>query len=616
MIINHSCTDLESIPAWALQKATKDLHIAYGHTSHGSQIITGMNGLQDQSTKLNGYKGDYYCWDEYHEVYGDNPCLDIDDNFASGDLGHNGSTAWADKTRNYLDNSPVSKDINVVMWSWCGGCSDNTDEGIQTYLDAMNSLEQDYPDITFIYMTGHLDHYSDATLKRNNQLIRDYCINNNKVLFDFADIESYNPDGTYFEFANDDCSYYDSDGHKLGNWATEWQESHVVGKYWYSCYSAHSKPLNANRKAYAAWWMWARIAGWQPNQAEPNFTKHPEDLAICGSSTVEFSVECDQDLELQWQKFNSDDSTFIDLTDNDIYSGVKTKTLQVHVNNLDLSNSKFRCKIVYNPNPIYSETAILIVYQNVYANILSKNSTCSKNIDLKAKNPSPGIGKWDILEGDAVIEDKNSPLTKAKNLSHGDNTFSWIVTNGLCSDSTQITIVKSDSAFITQHPKSINVYSDTIVTFTIYATGDQLSYSWQKDGIDLQNSSIFSGVNSKILIINKTTKDQEGGYHCVVSGICNSTISEDAELKVFTNSIDLISNNIEVYPNPAINTIHIYSAESIDKISLSSVSTGQIILIPEETDAKIIDISSLSTGIYIIRLTLNNNVITKKIIKY
>jgi hypothetical protein len=33
---------------------------------------------------------------------------------------------------------------------------------------------------------------------------------------------------------------------------------------WYSCSSAHSQPLNANRKAYAAWWLWAVLAGWNP----------------------------------------------------------------------------------------------------------------------------------------------------------------------------------------------------------------------------------------------------------------------------------------------------------------------------------------------------------------
>jgi hypothetical protein len=37
-----------------------------------------------------------------------------------------------------------------------------------------------------------------------------------------------------------------------------------VGVDWYDCSSAHSEPLNANMKAYAAWWLWARLAGWDP----------------------------------------------------------------------------------------------------------------------------------------------------------------------------------------------------------------------------------------------------------------------------------------------------------------------------------------------------------------
>ena len=73
--------------------------------------------------------------------------------------------------------------------------------------------------------------------------------------------ESYDPDGNYYEFANDDCSYYDANGNSLGNWATEWQNSHTEDVDWYQCSSAHSQSLNANRKAYAAWHLWARLAG-------------------------------------------------------------------------------------------------------------------------------------------------------------------------------------------------------------------------------------------------------------------------------------------------------------------------------------------------------------------
>jgi hypothetical protein len=44
--------------------------------------------------------------------------------------------------------------------------------------------------------------------------------------------------------------------------APHWQNSHTRGADWFDCPSAHSQPLNANMKAYAAWWLFARLAGW------------------------------------------------------------------------------------------------------------------------------------------------------------------------------------------------------------------------------------------------------------------------------------------------------------------------------------------------------------------
>jgi hypothetical protein len=101
---------------------------------------------------------------------------------------------------------------------------------------------------------------------RNNQ-IRDYCTTNKKILYDFADIESYGPDGkvNYMElYANDNCDYTTATGESK-NWAIEWQNSHTENVDWYDCSAAHSQALNGNRKAFAAWWMFARLAGWNPN---------------------------------------------------------------------------------------------------------------------------------------------------------------------------------------------------------------------------------------------------------------------------------------------------------------------------------------------------------------
>ena len=255
MIINHTTSDLMLIPESWIVKARTDLHIAYGHTSHGSQLTTGMSGLV-------AFKGNLYRFNSN----GTDSALELRDSPFSGayDLGNPNLTAWASATRTYLNAHP---EINAVIWSWCGQVSSATSDDIVTYLDLMNGLESDYPSVKFVYMTGHLDGGGlTGNLHMRNEQIRAYCIANKKILYDFADIESYNPDGAYFgdKIPNDNCDYdSDNNGSRDGNWAIEWQNAHPG--QWYSCSAAHSQPLNANLKAYAAWWLWARLAGWNGN---------------------------------------------------------------------------------------------------------------------------------------------------------------------------------------------------------------------------------------------------------------------------------------------------------------------------------------------------------------
>jgi hypothetical protein len=252
-IVDHACTDISLIPPNLIADAKADLRIAYGHTSHGSQLTTGMSGLAS-------WKGDLYAWNEG----GTGGALDLDDYFVSGDLGNPDFTTWADRTRTYLDN-PLNADVNVVIWSWCGQVSGASAANINTYLSLMSQLENDYPQVTFVYMTGHLDGTGlEGNLHQRNEQIRDYCRHNNKFLYDFADIESYDPDGDYFGdlYPDDNCDY-DGDGSlprtETGNWALEWQNTHTQDIDWYDCSSAHSQPFNANRKAYAAWWLLVSI---------------------------------------------------------------------------------------------------------------------------------------------------------------------------------------------------------------------------------------------------------------------------------------------------------------------------------------------------------------------
>ena len=253
----HSHQELHALGEAAITRAKSELHIAYGHTSHGSQIITGMTPLDAFMHSKHGTRSGLYAWHDGPQA----GALDIDDYFVAGDLGNPDRETWAARTRTYLNN-PANSDVNVVIWSWCGQAN-TTEANINTYLGLMTALENDYSGVTFVYMTGHLNGTgATGNLNLRNQQIRDYCTANNKVLYDFADIESWDPDKAvhYMPLLCNDYCAYDSDdnGTRDRNWATDWQNAHP-GE-WYTCSAAHSLPLNGNVKAYAAWALWAAIA--------------------------------------------------------------------------------------------------------------------------------------------------------------------------------------------------------------------------------------------------------------------------------------------------------------------------------------------------------------------
>lgn len=255
IIIDHTCTDLQRVPIAAIERAKATLRVAFGHTSHGSQIVSGMNALRKSQPALFGFG------------QGGGRDLFFLDRTPSGDLGNPDRRAWAQRTRELLNGS--GKDLNVVLWSWCGQVSGASEKEIQLYLDLMNELETEFPSVRFVYMTGHLDGSGkEGNLHRRNEQIRAFCKTNNKILFDFADLESFDPDGrvNYMELhARDNCDYTE-DG-VVKNWADEWLKKNPGHGLALPSSAAHSRPLNGALKGRAFWWMLARLAGWNGEPA-------------------------------------------------------------------------------------------------------------------------------------------------------------------------------------------------------------------------------------------------------------------------------------------------------------------------------------------------------------
>lgn len=240
VIIDHNCTDLSQIPdTWIDQVKTMSIH--YAHTSHGEQLTVGLERIEDVDSTYSvaiGYStlpveaGAFCIFDgQSGETYIE-PHLYWDSDEGRID------------TNRVLSNNPT---ISVSMWAWCTQQNWNEAYDTQRYLDAMSVLEASNPGVTFIYMTGNAqgtwgDGYN--RFLRNNQ-IRDYCQTNNKVLFDFADIDSW---------YNGEQSTYQHAGLSVP----------VEHPHYHGDEAGHTTYESCEQKGNAFWWMMARLAGWDP----------------------------------------------------------------------------------------------------------------------------------------------------------------------------------------------------------------------------------------------------------------------------------------------------------------------------------------------------------------
>ncbi|MCF8236066.1 MAG: T9SS type A sorting domain-containing protein [Bacteroidales bacterium] len=257
VIIDHQSIELNQIPMEWIDSAKANLYIGYGHTSHGSQLTSGMDAIELF------YPDGTYDWShsggagELHLFEG----AGYGSGYLELDCGYPG---WDDQTRTYLNDHPA---CNAIIWSWCGQVNNvNLQEH---YLQPMTQLEEGYPDVQFVYMTGHLEGLGPGgSLFEANQQIRDFCLQNDKILFDFADIEKYSPDAdtNYQDYFADDGCNYQLPGGGQANWAHNWLSNnpgHELNQMSSLCGScAHSVSLNCVKKGIACWHLWARLAGW------------------------------------------------------------------------------------------------------------------------------------------------------------------------------------------------------------------------------------------------------------------------------------------------------------------------------------------------------------------
>ena len=261
-------------------------------------------------------------------------------------------------------------------------------------------------------------------------------------------------------------------------------------------------------------------------------TDQPQSVSVPAGQSATFTVAAncyptDAKLTYQWQKASGGSSTFENI------SGATEATYTVDSALQSLNGTRYQCVISFEDSAhadvsVTSDPALLSVEAAVYSikvNDGTASVTSSKSgetITITANEAPEGqeFKKWTVVSGSASFADATATET----------TFT------MPNKDVEITAefqAKLAAPTITKQPESATVYAGSSTSFTIEATGEEMSYQWQVDKTDGKGFQNISGATNTSYRIYTEDGSMNGyKYKCVVSNRSASVESNTVTLTV------------------------------------------------------------------------------------
>jgi hypothetical protein len=277
-----------------------------------------------------------------------------------------------------------------------------------------------------------------------------------------------------------------------------------------------------------------------------------------------------------WSVYTGTSGSFVDINDPSTnFSG----SLGSYVL---LWSSLPNCLNVYTP-----DTVTVDFISTPTPNMTVSSNTICEGTDITFNAQNGTLYDWSLnTNGNVVLSDGSGAYVLTPSLS--DDMVYVTATNGTCAgtDSIAFTVNPSPTPTVTEN--------SGILSTQIYPV-----YLWYFNG------SPISGATSI-----DYTPTQGGSYYVEVVN-SSGCVGQSAPITFSGVGIDELITNLSIYPNPTSGVVHIQSELPIAFATVYN-SIGkkiQVILIDNK-----LDLSQLSNGVYIVSLSINSHIITKRII--